>query len=96
MVQRWHYYKWATNQTYSATTSGNYSAKVITVLRIAGINVVSVTVLLVHLCQLLHKNGNSLTSSAAAGNQWYLNGNIIAEQQIIHFIRRFPVYTRSK
>jgi hypothetical protein len=69
----------ATNQTYSATTSGNYTAKVINGgCASTASNIVSVIVIVIPSTPVITQNGNVLTSSAASGNQWYLNGNAIA------------------
>jgi hypothetical protein len=69
----------ATNQTFIATLSGNYSAKVINGgCASPASNLVSVNVSATPPIPVITQNGNVLTSSAASGNQWYLNGNAIA------------------
>jgi hypothetical protein len=68
----------ATAATYQAITSGVYTVRTtnnnITTSSPAGITVSVITVP----TPTITKNGTVLTSSAATGNQWYLNGVLIA------------------
>lgn len=67
----------ATSKTYNAITTGNYTVKTIgNNVTTASANGIDVTVTSVP-TPVITLNGNSLTSSAASGNQWYLNGAAI-------------------
>ncbi|MBC7946541.1 MAG: T9SS type A sorting domain-containing protein [Chitinophagaceae bacterium] len=65
----------ATNQTYSATASGSYTSKITTNGCTSNASVATaVTVTPLPAQPTITQNGNSLQSSAATGNQWFLNG----------------------
>jgi hypothetical protein len=68
----------ATNQTYIATTAGNYTVK--TSSNSCGSNAsaaTAVTINPVPAQAVITQVGNALQSSAASGNQWFLNGLVI-------------------
>lgn len=69
----------ATNQTYNATTTGNYTAKVNSNNCLSNASAgIAVTVNTAPPQPMITQVGNTLQSSAATGNQWYLNGGSIA------------------
>src|SRR5207249_6135844 len=77
----------ATNQTYSATASGNYTVKVTSsgctsaasTATVVTVNPIPPTPTITPGGPTTFCTGGSvtLTSSSASGNQWYLNGNPI-------------------
>ena len=69
----------AVNQTYTANQTGSYSAKVtITGCTSLASNIIAVTVNPIPATPVITQTGNNLVSSSTSGNQWYLNGTIIA------------------
>jgi hypothetical protein len=66
----------ATGNTYAATAGGSYSA-VATLSGSATSTAFAVTVNPTPNTPVISQNGGILTSSAATGNQWYLNGTAI-------------------
>ncbi|MFZ1530131.1 MAG: T9SS type A sorting domain-containing protein, partial [Ferruginibacter sp.] len=80
----------ATTQTITATTTGNYS--VVTSngagCNSATSNILSVTVNQNPPVPLITQSGNTLSSNAPTGNQWYFNGTIIsgATNQIYNYV----------
>ncbi|HEY8689643.1 MAG TPA: T9SS type A sorting domain-containing protein [Chitinophagaceae bacterium] len=69
----------ATNQTYTANQSGSYTVTT-TVNNCSSSPSSSITVVVntIPAKPVITVNGNTLTSSYATDNQWYLNGTIIA------------------
>jgi hypothetical protein len=69
----------ATNSTYQATTSGNYTVRTtsnnITTTSPTGI---TINVTTVPTPTITVNTSNQLVSSASTGNQWYINGNPIS------------------
>ena len=65
----------ATSQTYSATQSGNYTVRTTQSACASPVSAAAtVTVNALPAAPIITATGNILSSSAASGNQWYLNG----------------------
>jgi hypothetical protein len=69
----------ATNQTYTASQSGNYTVKITSNSCVSNASAATVvTVNTIPAQPTITQVGNALQSSAASGNQWLLNGAAIA------------------
>jgi len=69
----------ATNQTYIATAAGSYTVKFTSNSCISNASpATTVTINSIPAAPVITQVGNALQSSAASGNQWFLNGVVIA------------------
>ena len=85
----------ATSQTYVATVSGNYTVRSTISNCPSALSVaVAVTVKPLPATPVISASGNILTSSAATGNQWYLNSTAInGATGVMHRVQASGLYT---